>query len=158
MKNCTEIAEAYHKFLADIDWGNKFYIKGIRYSRRNFLTDAFLGTYGDKKYNCGDYYSPTAWEIMESSNKSAGKLIFEHMVPKAKYILKPCEKKAESGDLTLDFIEEILRKYWKIAIITTEENKRLDSKSMPANWNKKDISARYTEAGVIIEPREHWIE
>ena len=149
MKNCTKIAEAYYTFLRGIDWGNDFYTQGIRDGKKTFLTNAFLGTYGEKKYSCGDYYSPAAWKIVQSSNKPSG-LIFEHMVPKKKYIHAPCEKLAESGDLTVPFIENLLQKFWKIAIVTKEEDMHLGRNSMPANWDEEDIFGRYTAAGVTL--------
>lgn len=149
MKNRTEIAKAYYKFLMNIDWNDKFYAQGIRDGRKTFLTNAFLGTCDTLKYLSGDYYSPAALEKLKHSSRPSG-LIFEHMVPKTKYIHAPCEEKAKTGTLNVQFIEEILQKYWKIAILTKEEDMRLSRNSMPENWDGEDILGRYAVAGITL--------
>lgn len=57
---------------------------------------------------------------------------------------------AKEGNLEIDFIREILEKYWKIAIITKDEDKLLTGRSMPKDWDGNNIFARYDIAGIQL--------
>ena len=73
------------------------------------------------------------------------------MVPKSKYIQRPCEKLAKNGMLKIDDVTDLFNKYWKIAIITKEEDKLISSKSMPDDWDNVCIYARYNKAGITLK-------
>jgi hypothetical protein len=148
MSNISKITIAYYKLLSSIDWSDEVLILGIREGLNKFLSNAHLKLANKHKYLQGNFYSRSAAEKVEAGDFNG--LVYEHMVPKAKYIQKPCEEKAKIGDLTIEFIETHLDKYWKIAVITKEEDKRLSRASMPKNWNEKNIFIRYTLAGIEL--------
>jgi hypothetical protein len=103
---------------------------------------------GRNKYHKTQYVSPAAKEKIE--NKKWGGLVWEHCVPKQKYIQEPCERLAKKGELTLEFVLDLLNRNWKTATITKEEDGRLRRTSMRANWNGKDPFDRYTEAKIEL--------
>lgn len=138
-------AIAYKMLLDVIPWDNEILLIGLREGLNKFLSNTMLYLYkesrGKNKYQQGDYYSKKAQEKVD--RKDFTDLVFEHMIPKNEYIQKPCEEAARNNSITIEFIEDKLRKYWKIAIITKEEDKLLASKRMPNDWDGKDIFARY---------------
>ena len=56
-----------------------------------------------------------------------------------------CEKLVkEKGKDALQEVTELIKKYWKIAVITSAENKRLLTRTMPKGWKEgDDLFARY---------------
>lgn len=90
------------------------------------------------------------------SKKAMGKenkhCIVEHVVPQMFFVdefmgmQSPNKKK----------IEDILRKYFRVLLVTNEENKKLTElklrSKMPDGWDREDIWARYKLTG--IEPAE----
>ena len=145
-----KIIVAYHKLLTIIDWKDHLLIEGIREGLNKFPSNAFIYATGKKKYFCGHYYSKNALDLIRKEIFSG--LIFEHMIPKQFYIQEPCIKAAKSGELKLNDMRDLFEKYWKIAIITKEENALLNHRKMPANWDTKNIFSRYDEAGINLEP------
>jgi len=147
-----KIAEAYYKLLLKIDWEDPIFMNGIREGLNKFLSNAYLKSYPTHKYLKGDFYSTNAKKQIESGNVKG--LIFEHMVPKSEYIQKPCEKIAEKKDeqLTIDFIKDLLYKYWWIAIVTKEENALLMKNKMPSDWDQANIHARYDAEKIELIP------
>jgi len=69
---------------------------------------------------------------------------------KAKYIQKPCEQATREDQLYIDQIRELFQKYWKIAVITAEENSLLKGPTMPEDRDSKNIFARYQESGIEL--------
>ena len=156
------LSDTYYIFLQNIEWNNELYLKGIREGKNKFLSNTYLHLCKDK-YRITNYHSKEALLILDNRddiNKS-GKLVFEHMVPKDKYIQKPCEEMAKSGDLTVDKIYKLLMDYWYIATITKEEEKTLKtSKIMPNDWQKQDHEvhlARYKETKIELIQNSMWI-
>jgi len=148
------VSATYCRFLNSIDWRDKVFVNGIREGRNKFLSNAFL--YLDKrhKYLQGDFYSHEAYKKCEGNNLKG--LVYEHVVPKRKYIQGPCEKKSRNKTLDEKFILDLLSRYWKIAIITRDENSRLNRNSMPASWDRVDVLARYNEAQIKLKSYESW--
>lgn len=72
------------------------------------------------------------------------------MIPKSTYIQKPCVEMARNGKLTVQIIIELLSKYWKIAVITKEQDKLLSRTKMPGDWDGEDIFARYSRANIYL--------
>ncbi|MWJ28572.1 hypothetical protein GPM19_10200 [Halomonas sp. ZH2S] len=142
------IIKSYYKLLQSLDWSDEVLIRGLREGLNKFPSNAFLRMNPESKYLCGDYYSPSALEKVQSRNFSG--LIFEHMVPKAKYIQKPCEQAAREGSLDINEMRELFQKYWKIAVITVEENSRLKGHAMPKDWDFENIFSRYQESGIEL--------
>jgi hypothetical protein len=125
------IAKSYCKLLNSIDWNDKYLVLGLREGLNKFLSNVYLKTHDNSKYFQGDFYTKLSLNKIEENDFNG--LIYEHMVPKSKYIQKVCEDKAHIGELSLDIIVNLLEKFWKIAVITQEEDKKLLSRSMPKN-------------------------
>ena len=147
MSNIFKITEAYYKLLNSLDWNDEILIIGLREGLNKFLSNAHLKLANKHKYLQGDFYSKRAAEKIQSGDFND--LVYEHMIPKTKYIQRPCEEKAKNKDLTIEFIESILNRYWKIAIVTKEEDKKL-SRSLPKDWDQVDIFIRYKLAGIEL--------
>lgn len=148
MNNIELVIESYYKLLQSIDWGDEVLVRGMREGLNKFPTNAFLSLHPGSKYLTGNFYSRYALSKVQSKDFSG--LVFEHMIPKAKYIQKPCEQAAKEGRLNINEIRGLFQEYWKISVITTEENSRLKSHSMPADWDFKNIFYRYQEAGIEL--------
>jgi len=155
MLDLEPLIKAYFKLLNSIDWDDEILVSGLREGLNKFPSNAFLKMHTKNKYLCGDYYSSSALKQVKS--KQFSNLIFEHMVPKSKYIQKPCEKAAIEGKLNLDFMRNLFQRYWKIAVITKSENSLLHVTQMPKNWDSNDYLARYKESGIklIKSPYNH---
>ena len=131
-------------------------MSGIREGLTKFLSNAFLKSNGTNKYYQGDYYTYSALDRMEKGITSG--LVYEHMVPKSQYIQKPCEERAKKKSLSEDYVLGLLNRYWKIAIVTKEEDAELTRTKMPDDWDAEDIRLRYTYADIELVPREKALE
>jgi hypothetical protein len=79
------------------------------------------------------------------------------MVPKSKYIQKPCEEWARNNEITEKKVFDLLDKYWHIATITKEEEKNLGStKRMPENWDGNSHLTRYDLGKIELIPNPIW--
>jgi len=141
-------AETYYDFLMVIDWDNPLFVEGIKEGKTKFLSNMMVNSKVGSRHLYGDYYTPTAAEKVK--NRDFKGLVFEHIVPKTKYILKPCEERARNKTLTVDFIEDLLNRYYKVAVVTTEEDKMLNTNSMPDSWDGVNIFSRYEEVGIEL--------
>lgn len=145
-----KLASAYFKLLTSIDWNDEILISGLIEGLNKFITNAYLKMHiGKNKYFKSHYISIAAEKKLQ--NKDLKGLVFEHVIPKEEYIQKPCEKLAREGALTEEFILELLNKYWIIATITKEEDKRLSAKIMPKNWDGADVFERYNQANIELK-------
>lgn len=151
MVDLEPIVKAYYKLLQSVDWNDEVLVRGLREGLNKFPSNAFLSMHPESKYLSGDYYSPAALAQVQARDFSG--LIFEHMIPKARYIQKPSERAAEEGRLDLDELRVLFQKYWKIAVITVDENVSLRAHAMPLNWDYVDVLARYRESGVELVER-----
>lgn len=143
------LAEVYTKLLNIIEWNDALLVSGINEGKNKFLSNVYLKLINKKsKYYKTHYISKTA--LIKLRKKEYSELIFEHMIPKRKYIEIPCENLAAKGKLTKKFVRNVLNNYWFIATITKIENKKLQKHTMPNNWDKVDIFARYTQADIKI--------
>lgn len=149
MVDIEKIILSYHKLLCSIDWSDDLLVEGLREGLNKFPSNAYIYACAKSKYYCGHYYSEGALELINKGVFSG--LVFEHMVPKSNYIQQPCMQAARMGKLSLDFMRVLFEKYWKIAIITKEEDARLVSKKMPNNWDENNLFSRYEEAGIELE-------
>lgn len=148
MIDLEPLVKAYYKLLKSIDWSDEVLVWGLREGLNKFPSNAFLSLHPESKYLSGDYYSHAALEKVRYRDFSG--LIFEHMVPKARYIQKPCEQAAQEGRLDIAEIRELFRRYWKISVITVEENSRLKGHAMPDDWDLENVFARYQECGIEL--------
>ena len=111
-----------------------------------------------RQYLVVDYFSEKALDLIKSKTKFAtSNFSFEHMVPKGKYILDKIKEEAKKNisDAELQkLIYELVDKYYYVALITRDENKKLSNKGyikkMPEDWDWKSIKARYQKAGITI--------
>jgi hypothetical protein len=153
------LSETYYSFLKNIEWNNDLYLTGLREGKNKFLSNAYLHLCKGK-YSISNYQSKEALFILNGENgiQKSGKLVFEHMVPKDRYIQKPCEELAKLGELTSDFIYDLLEKYWFIATITKQEEKLLKtSKLMPTDWESKGHMARYDNTKIELIQNPIWV-
>ena len=141
-------AETYYDFLMVIDWDNPLFVEGIKEGKTKFLSNMMVNSKKGSRHLYGDYYTHTSLEKVR--NRDFTGLVFEHIVPKTKYIIKPCEERAKNGTLTVDFIEDLLNRYYKVAVVTVEEDKRLNRNSMPPDWDGVNIFGRYEEAKIEL--------
>lgn len=155
MSTTIRLAEAYCKFLAGIDWSDQLVVAGSQEGRNKFLSNAFLSLFpGLHKYHRTHLISEAA--LRQLTSKDYTELVCEHLVPKSRYIQRPCEELAARGELTTDFVRDILEKFWRLATITKTEDAKLRRSSMPANWDGYNVLARYEAAGIQLKPNPYY--
>ncbi|NLP52036.1 hypothetical protein [Bacillus sp. RO1] len=159
------IAETYFKYLQSLDFNNEYFMAGAREGKRKFLANLHIYLinmtqprgWKDRRYST-DYITINALEILR--NKSCAGLVYEHIVPKTKYIQEVCEHRAREKTLTIEFIITQLDRYLWTATITEKENERLNNFAMPDDWDLKNIMARYEEAGIelVIHNKDYMLK
>jgi len=149
------LARAYFKLLSRIDWKDDVLVAGLREGLNKFLSNAHLAAFpGQNKYHKTHFISHAALLRIESG--SDGDLVWEHLVPKQVYIQAPCQQQARDGTLTLEFVEDRLRKFWRLATVTAEEDRLLPRRQMPTGWNGEDILARYAGTPITLVPNPYF--
>jgi hypothetical protein len=144
-----KLAPAYFKLLRAIDWRDPVLVCGLREGLNKFLSNAHLGAFrGANKYHTTHFISAAALGQLE--RRQHGKLVWEHLVPKRRYIQEPCEGAASAGTLTIEFIEDHLTRYWFIATVSGGEDRLLMRTRMPKTWDGADVRARYAVGGVEL--------
>jgi hypothetical protein len=150
-----QLADAYCKLLNCLDWSDPVMVAGIREGLNKFLSNAFLGMFpGTHKYHRTHLVSPAALRQLEA--KDYRELVYEHVVPKSRYIQRPCEERAARGELTTAFVQALLEKYWRVATVTKAEDAQLHRFAMPDEWDGVSILARYQAAGVELLPNPYY--
>ena len=145
------LANAYFKVLSSTDWTDPVVVAGLREGLNKFLSNAHLAFFkGVNKYHKTHWMSQGALEQLERHDYRD--LVWEHLVTKTSYIQGPCERSARQGTLTIEFIEELLDKYWHLATITKQENRMLHPLLMPNEWDRENIFARYESVGIKLIP------
>jgi hypothetical protein len=146
------MAEAYFSILTAVDWTSADSVIGLREGLNKFLSNVYLKAVlrGTKKHHCTHMISLDALALVKAGKGE--NLVFEHVVPKDAYIQKPCEARAVEGVLTVEFIEDLLKSYWRIASVTSEEAGRLHARRMPEGWDGIEVLARYHAAGIDLVP------
>ena len=153
----AQLAHTYYKLLTTLDWSDPVLIGGLREGLNKFLSNAHIASFpGRSKYYKTHYVSAAALNQLQSRDMKG--LVFEHLVPKRRYIQEPCEARAIAGDISVGFIQERLDKYWVLATVTTAEDSRLLRTDMPDEWDEKDVQARYSHAGIILQPNPYFLE
>ena len=112
-----------------------------------------------RQYLVVDYFSEKALDLIDSETEfNTSNFSFEHMVPKGKYIfnrIKEEAKKNISDDKLQKLIYKLIDKYYYVALITRDENKKLSNKGyrekMPEDWDGQSFDARYQKAGINIK-------
>src|SRR5437773_1673703 len=108
------LAEAYCKFLNGLDWSDEILVKGTQEGRNKFLSNAFASQFPKKhKHHKTHLISEAALKQLHAKNYD--ELIYEHLVPKQEYVQKPCEDLARKGELTVEFVLQLLNQYWQVA-------------------------------------------
>jgi hypothetical protein len=145
-----QLADAYVAFLSRLAWDLPLVISGSREGRNKFLSNAYLSMFPkSRKYKKTQLVSTSARERIDAGRHRKG-LVFEHIVPKQLTIQEPCEELAREAKLTTDFVLGLLRRYWVLATVTTEEDDRLRKRGMPEGWDGRDVFARYAAAGIEL--------
>lgn len=143
------MAVAYHDLLVQIGpllKSNPDVEKGLKEGLNKFLSNICISLVGKKNTN---YYSVKAKAQIDKGNRHD--LVYEHIVPKAKYIQNECIECEKNGSpKSVEEIEAILTKYWRIATITKDEDRLLSKLNMPDGWDGVDIFARYDLAGIKL--------
>lgn len=143
------MAVAYHDLLVQIGPlmnSNPDVERGLKEGLNKFLSNVCISLVGKKNT---DYYSVKAKAQLDKGDSHD--LVYEHMVPKAKYIQDKCVECAKNGEIkSVEEIEAILSKYWRIATITKDEDKLLNKLNMPDDWDGSDIQARYRDKGIDL--------
>ena len=152
-----KMAEAYYQMLTALKPAikkNPDIETGLKEGLGKFLSNLYISYFGKKNT---DYYSEAAYKIREDKN---AELEFEHIVPKARYIQDPCYEASVKGHFedgkpfSVENIEELLNKYWKIVTVTKEENKKLNKyrRKMPDGWEPGDDAfERYKKLGIELK-------
>src|SRR4051812_16802766 len=96
-----KLAEAYCSLLTSIDWKNELIVNGLKEGLNKFLSNAFASQFPKKhKHHKTHKISIAALEQLKAENYQ--NLVYEHLVPKATYIQKPCEELAKDKKLTVE--------------------------------------------------------
>ena len=141
------IAEAYVMFLSGIRWEHHLVVRGAREGLNKFVSNAYLASFtGRRKHELTQLISVAAYDRLQAGNSKD--LVFEHLVPKQRVFQEPCERMARERKLTEEYVLGLLRRYWVAATVTGDEDKRLARRSMPQDWDRLDVMARYSAAGV----------
>jgi hypothetical protein len=140
----VRIADAYVEFLTCLPWKHALVLAGAKEGLSKFLSNAYIRCFpARRKYELTQLISQAACDRLNAGVRKD--LVFEHVVPKRRFIQEPCEQRAREGQLTAEFVLSILQKYWVLATVTTEEDRLL-----PRGWDERDILARYTAAGIHL--------
>lgn len=150
-------ADNYYYFLRSLPYDNEIYMKGMGEARTKFLANLHITTtkeylpkgYKNWRYTT-DYVSEKALELLKKRQWGRGELVYEHIVPKTKYIKEACENAAQNGELSPDFIYHLLMRYYWTATIHKTEDNLLIKNTMPKEWDEVNIFARYDEANIKL--------
>ena len=151
----AQLAQTYFKLLTSIDWSDPVLVGGLREGLNKFLSNAHIASFpGRNKYYKTHYVSTAALQQLQDQKMSG--LVFEHLVPKRRYIQEPCEEQAIAGELSIGFIQERLNRFWVLATVTAAEDSLLLRTEMPAEWDEIDVQARYSHAGMTLQPNPYF--
>ena len=137
---CKRLGKAYVKFLCALNnleaEHDEVLSGGINHAdcKNHFLSNAYLSMFNKFELNKPWIYhsEAAAKQIREKEGKWYRGLCFEHIVPKQKYLQSECEKLVRAKrEASLQGVIDLIKKYWKIAVITKDENKRLFTRTMP---------------------------
>lgn len=157
------MSKAYYKLLdmlKDELEKDSDIVDGLKEGLRKFLSNLEIKL--NKTDEWADYISLSAKARIASGDKT--KLVYDHVVPKTRYIQKYCMKAAVTGQFengekfSEAAIKGFLERYWKVTVITKEEDDKLTHaglrEKMPKDWDGKDLFARYKAVGITVEPLE----
>jgi hypothetical protein len=151
------LANSYFNFLFlnGQAFKNKDYEIGLKEGKNKFLSNLAISKTGKYKIDSTDFISEAAYKQLIAGNTS--NLVYEHMVPKTKYIQEPLEKEAMNNQLNYEKVFHTLNKYWFTCLITKDEDKKLNSlnlrNKMPSDWDGLNIFARYSAAKIKLHQK-----
>ncbi|WP_211254629.1 MULTISPECIES: hypothetical protein [Bacillales] len=122
-----------------------------------FLTESYFRQKGlyKGKHSMSDYITPNAKKAIESGNISKNLI---YMIPKNLYI-KQISEIILAGQLTEEFIYELLIKYYFVCTVTKEEDNNLPSIKMAKDWDGVNPFFRYEKAGIhFVSNRKENVE
>lgn len=138
------VCRAYYDLLMSVDWTNDVLIGGLREGLTKFPSNAWLYLLPGSKYHKTQWISEPALRLLHQGGALRDMLRFEHVVPKDRF-QRNCEERVRDGSLTLDYVREMFERYWLLATVTKEEDKRL-----PRRWDGSDAFVRYRCAGIQL--------
>jgi hypothetical protein len=98
-----------------------------------------------------DYVSVKAMKLI-NSNGCGDRLVKDHSVP-VKVLRKLIVNQGSGKILDISRIQEFLEKYYRLGVITKDEDKQFGreglTSEMPKNWDEIDPFARYHAVGII---------
>jgi len=135
---CSDIAFVLNSSL---HYGTKYAV----------LSDStWVWTEFEGKFDGCGHWSEAAWNIRARLKERPNPLVHEHVIPKGIVI----ERLLKLPNKTADSVNELMVKYCKGAVITKDEDARLNSlglrSKMPTGWDEKDVWARYRYAGIVL--------
>ncbi len=87
----------------------------------------------------------------EAVGKELSECVVEHVVPQMEIV----NMLMDMNPLNKTEVEKLLKKYFRVLLVTKEEHSRLNASglrsNMPESWDKKDVWARYGCVGIEQE-------
>jgi hypothetical protein len=97
--------------------------------------------------------APEEYQRMREEKNRACRLMVDHAVPLGVIVALLQEQFDENLAMTADWLEERLIQLYRLGVITSEEDARLNSlglrSAMPRGWDGADLQARYKIAGIV---------
>lgn len=155
------MAENYYYFLNTLNFKDEIYMAGMAEARTKFLANLHITLMKQQlPTKCknwrfsSDFVSERALEHLKKRKWNGHTLQYDHMIPKTKYIRKACESATKNGEITIDYIFNILMRYLWTATIHIDENQLLNGcgykNKMPEDWDGVNIFARYEKAKIKL--------
>ncbi len=148
--------ESRHTFQNSTNFIQGFVYRCLRYSAKELLDI----NYDWNGVGVHKYITPTALEMYHTNNKTS--YIKEHVVCKNIYFKDIInELKKESPDV--DSIGNILLKYYFTALITKEEDKKLDANGLRRvmcvneEWDYESLFIRYETTGIELIENPYYV-
>lgn len=149
------LADAYYKLLSLVDWQDNLLVAGLKEGLNKFLSNAFISLYpGIHKYHRTHFVSHAALTRLCAGEYHG--LIYEHLVPKSRYIQQPCQELAKAGKLMVQDVEALLGRYWRLATVTELEDQSLQRTNTPDTWDGTNVLARYEAVGIELIPNPYF--
>jgi hypothetical protein len=162
MRRLQSIADQV-KFISDYERQHKVKLKRERQEVLDRLwaftcdapdTPGFDGVkYSEKHHKHTDAARSVIEEIGSRSRRRIPGLRHEHVVPRS-LIEKMIFSDSNAIEGMKEGVAHILKKYLKVAVVTKEEARLLDSSGfktkMPEDWDREDPYARYKKVGIML--------
>ncbi|MGF3065781.1 hypothetical protein [Facklamia sp. P12950] len=151
----AQLAETYYKFLTLLDYYDEYFMVGIKEGKSKFLSNLniylacknILNSKNNKYYTTDFVTEKALHQLMKEDHKH---LIYEHIIPKQRFIQSICENLASKGELKQEFVFNQLNKYLWTATVTKAEDYLLSRTKMPNVWDTSNLLSRYEAANITL--------